>query len=54
LTLRDGAKLGFVPGTIKVVGKHQKKAAVEKAKEEDGVADVETDGGEDSDHEGEE
>jgi len=35
LTLRDGAKLGFVPGTIKVVGKHQKKAVVEKAKEED-------------------
>ena len=54
LTLRDGAKLGFVPGTIKVVGNHQKKAAVEKAKEEDGVADVETDGGEDSDYEGEE
>ena len=54
LTLRDGAKLGYVPGTIKVVGKHQKKAAVEKAKEEDGVADVETDGGEDSDYSGEE
>jgi len=54
LTLRDGAKLGFVPGTIKVVGKHQKKAAVEKAKEDDDVADVETNGGEDSDYEGEE
>jgi len=54
LTIHDGAKFGYIPGAVKVVGKRQKKKALEQAEEEDGVADVETDDDADSDYEEEE
>jgi len=54
LTIRDGAKFGYVPGVVEVVGKHQKRKAMALAEEEDGVADVATDDKADSDYEEEE